>query len=126
MSIGEKGICVRILEKELRIACPPNQESALRDAAQYLDSQMRKIRQTGRVIGLDRIAMMAALNITNELLTMRNRLSPAEENFLERIKELQDKIDTVLATQGYLRASVKEESLPCEKEKKGVIEETNI
>lgn len=124
MSIGEKGICVRILEKELRIACPPNQESALRDAAQYLDGQMRKIRQTGRVIGLDRIAMMAALNITNELLTMRNRLSPAEENFLERIKELQDKIDTVLATQGYLRASVKEESLPCEKEE--VIEETNI
>lgn len=109
MSIGEKGICVRILEKELRIACAPNQESALRDAAQYLDMQMRKIRQTGRVIGLDRIAMMAALNITNELLTMRNRLSPAEENFLERIKELQEKIDTVLSTQGHLRASVKEE-----------------
>jgi cell division protein ZapA len=71
MSIGENGICVRILEKEFRVACSESQELALRDAAQYLDKQMRLIRQSGRVIGLERIAVMAALNITNELLTLK-------------------------------------------------------
>ena len=67
MSMSEKGFCVRILEKEFRVSCSPNQELALRDAALYLDRQMRKIRQSGKVIGLDRICVMAALNITNEL-----------------------------------------------------------
>lgn len=96
MSVGEKGICVRILEKEYRVACRQEQENALREAAQYLDKQMRLIRQTGRVIGLERIAVMAALNIANELLILRN--TPPEENevFSERIRVLQQKIDGVL------------------------------
>lgn len=97
MSVGDKGICVRILEKEFRVACAKNQESALREAAQYLDKQMRQIRQAGRVIGLDRIAVMAALNITNELLTLKNKgPEAAGESFVQRLKLLQEKIDGVL------------------------------
>lgn len=98
MSIGEKGICVRILEKEFRVACAKDQESALRDAALYLDKQMRVIRNTGRIIGLERIAVMAALNITNELLKLKNNPSATGEIFFERIKVLQEKIDSALAT----------------------------
>lgn len=97
MSIGEKGICVRILEKEFRIACPVSQEQALRDAAQYLDKQMKLIQKSGRVIGMERIAVMAALNITNELLALKNTAFEPDEAFSERLKLLQDKIDNVLA-----------------------------
>jgi cell division protein ZapA len=97
MSIGENGFCVRILEKEFRVACPKSQETALREAAQYLDKQMRLIRQSGRVIGLERIAVMAALNITNELLSLKNATFEPDEAFAERLKLLQEKIDNVLA-----------------------------
>lgn len=97
MSIGEKGICVRILEKEFRIACPKSQEQALRDAALYLDKQMRIIRQGGRVIGLERIAVMAALNIAHELLLLKSAPVQTGDAFSERLKVLQDKIDGVLS-----------------------------
>lgn len=98
MSIGDKGICVRILEKEFRVACPKNQEHALREAAQYLDQQMRQIRQAGRVIGIERIAVMAALNITNELLNLKNKAPEQQgETFVQRLKVLQEKIDGVLS-----------------------------
>lgn len=96
MNTGENGVCVRILEKELRIACPANQEQALRESARYLDQQMRRIQQTGKVIGLERIAMMAALNIANEYLTLKNGPSESELQFANRLKEMQDKIDGVL------------------------------
>lgn len=98
MSMGEKGICVRILEKEFRVGCEASQETALRDAAQYLDKQMRLIRQTGRVIGMERIAVMAALNIANELLKLKNDPTASGEIFFERIKVLQEKIDGALAS----------------------------
>ncbi len=93
MSMGEKGICVRILEKEFRVGCAAEQEPALREAALYLDKQMRTIRQTGRVIGTERIAVMAALNIANELLKLKNNPLAAGETFFERIRLLQEKID---------------------------------
>ncbi|MFI4937090.1 MAG: cell division protein ZapA [Candidatus Berkiellales bacterium] len=96
MSIGEKGICVRILEKEYRVSCTKHQEAALSDAAQYLDEQMQFIRKTGRVIGAERIAVMAALNIAHELLKLKSKHVVAEEEFSERIKVLQDKIDHVI------------------------------
>ncbi|MBN9287671.1 MAG: hypothetical protein BGO43_12780 [Gammaproteobacteria bacterium 39-13] len=101
MSIGENGICVRILEKEFRVACSESQELALRDAAQYLDKQMRLIRQSGRVIGLERIAVMAALNITNELLTLKKTAFEPDEAFSERLRLLQEKIDSVLARESF-------------------------
>ena len=94
--MSDNGVCVRILEKDFRIACPKSQEQALRDAALYLDKQMRHIRQTGRVIGIDRIAVMAALNITNELLTLKNAAFEPDEAFSERLKMIQEKIDVVL------------------------------
>lgn len=106
MSIGEKGICVRILEKEFRVACPKSQEQALRDAAQYLDKQMKLIRQSGRVIGIERIAVMAALNIANELLSLKNTAFEPDEAFSERLKVLQDKIDNVLARESTVREPV--------------------
>ena len=61
-------ITVRILDKEYQVACPEDQQAELEVSAKYLDKQMRSIRDTGKVIGLERIAVMAALNISYELL----------------------------------------------------------
>ena len=61
-------ITVRILDKEYQVACPEDQQAELVVSAKYLDKQMRSIRDTGKVIGLERIAVMAALNISYELL----------------------------------------------------------
>ncbi|MCB1853685.1 MAG: cell division protein ZapA [Pseudomonadales bacterium] len=61
-------VTVKILDKEYQVACPAEQEAELMVSAKYLDKQMRGIRDTGKVIGLERIAVMAALNISHELL----------------------------------------------------------
>ena len=61
-------ISVRILDKEYQVACPEDQQEELVVSAKYLDKQMRSIRDSGKVIGLERIAVMAALNISYELL----------------------------------------------------------
>ena len=64
-------ISVRILEKEYFVACPYDERSDLLDSAEYLNGKMREIRDSGKVVGLDRIAVMAALNLANELLRVR-------------------------------------------------------
>ncbi len=86
---------VRILDKEYQVACPPEQEAALLEAARHLDRQMRGIRETGKVIGLERIAVMAALNTTHELLqkTAEGHLSRAGQ---EQLRRLNDRVDDAL------------------------------
>lgn len=61
-------VSVKILDKEYQVACPADQEAELLTSARYLDQQMRSIRESGKVIGLERIAVMAALNISHELI----------------------------------------------------------
>ena len=61
-------VSVRIMEKEYVIACPYDERSALLDAAEFLNTRMREIRDSGRVVGIDRIAVMAALNLAHEYL----------------------------------------------------------
>ncbi len=60
-------INIKILEKEYQVGCPPDERAALLDSAELLNSKMREIRDSGRVVGLERIAVMAALNIANDL-----------------------------------------------------------
>ena len=64
---------IEILGKEYPVACAPEQEQTLLAAAHNLDQQMRKIRATGKVIGLERIAIMAALNLSHEVLSLREK-----------------------------------------------------
>lgn len=88
-------VLVRILDKEYQIACPPEQEADLLAAARHLDKQMRTVRDTGKVVGLERIAVMVALNISHELLKQREGgLDDATSN--EQIKRLGDRIDDAL------------------------------
>jgi cell division protein ZapA len=66
-------VTVRILDKEYRVGCEPDEQEGLIQSARMLDRHMREIRQTGRVIGTDRIAVMAALNIAHELIQLQRR-----------------------------------------------------
>lgn len=90
------GITVKISNKEYQVNCPKGNESELFDAAQYLDLKMREIRNTGKVIGTERIAIMAALNIAHELLSHKTEIINNEQAFVERLYYLQKKISGAL------------------------------
>ena len=90
-------VSVDILDKEYQVACPADEELALAQAARYLDQHMRDIRSTGRVIGLERVAIMAALNISHELLALKSgdsAIETSEEH--ERLSALNSQLDEVL------------------------------
>ena len=65
-------VSVRVLDREYQVACPAEERSDLLDSAEYLDARMREVRDTGKVVGLDRIAVISALNIANELINRMN------------------------------------------------------
>ncbi|MFK7975965.1 MAG: cell division protein ZapA [Halioglobus sp.] len=88
-------VTVHILDKEYQVACPENQESELASSAKYLDKQMRSIRDTGKVIGLERIAVMAALNISFELLQASTQSNSAQGSN-GALKQLNSKLDDAL------------------------------
>ncbi|MDC0663203.1 cell division protein ZapA [Marinobacter sp. SS21] len=73
---------VKILDKEYLVACPEDARRALEQAAQHLDRKMREIRASGKVFGTERIAVMAALNITHELL-QQDTMSTAAASILQ-------------------------------------------
>lgn len=89
-------VSVRILEKEYQVACPASERTALLDSAEALNDRMREIRDSGKVVGLDRIAVMAALNMANELLQAREKGESLEHTVGNRIKLLSDRVETVL------------------------------
>lgn len=98
---------VRILDKEYRIACLPEEQDGLLSAAQLLDRRMREIRQTGRVIGGDRIAVLAALNVIYELMQQHTRERRTSGGTLDRIQRLQQRIEWALGNEGQLDAGQK-------------------
>jgi len=86
---------VKILDKEYQVACPEDQEAQLLVSAKYLDTQMRNIRDSGKVIGLERIAVMAALNISYELLQASEHAS-SDAASSEPLNRLNRKLDDAL------------------------------
>jgi cell division protein ZapA len=90
-------VSVRILEKEYQVACLPEERSELLDSAEYLNGKMREIRDAGNIIGLDRIAVMAALNLTHELLKMRGRGEVVDTDVGEKIRQLRERVEGALS-----------------------------
>lgn len=116
MSSEEKGTKVRILDKEYRISCSSDAEPALYEAASYLDGQMRQIRHSGRVIGAERIAIMAALNLSHELLALKQKTSDEDVEVLrDRLQALQQKIDDAISDEGQPYDRLKDERAFSEK-----------
>ena len=92
-------VSVKILEKEYHVACPPEERPALLESAEYLNRKMREIRDSGKVIGLERIAVMAALNIAHELLSMRLGEGFDVGAARRRIGDIEAKLEAALAKQ---------------------------
>jgi cell division protein ZapA len=90
-------VSVRILEKEYFVACPHDERAALLDAAEFLSGRMREIRDSGKVVGLDRVAVMAALNLANELLRIRDQESKVTSATLTRVRGARERAEAALA-----------------------------
>lgn len=87
-------VYIKILDKDYQIACPPKERDALTLAAQELDERMRVIRNTGSIIGLERIAVMAALNLCHELQKTNAASNP--EILEANLQRLSDKLEAAL------------------------------
>ncbi len=91
-------VSVRILEKEYFIACPYEERSALLDSAEFLNSRMREVRDSGKVVGLDRIAVMVALNLTHELMQLKSRETKVESDAGTKVRNMRERVESALAT----------------------------
>ena len=96
MSGDSTKVKVSILDKDYMVACAESECDALHESAAHLDKRMQEIRASGKIIGLDRIAVMAALNITHEMLQQR-RGGVVDDVLNERIRRLQAKVEDALS-----------------------------
>ena len=96
MSSEPGAIKILILDKEYLVACPPEETEALRVSAQHLSDKMREIRESGKVVGVDRIAVMAGLNIAHEAIQSEAGVE-ASENAARRLGNLNAHIEETLA-----------------------------
>lgn len=104
MSRDDKGLDINLLGREFRVACPADEQQALTSAAVYLDRKMREIREQGKVIGVERIAVMAALNIAYELLSARAGDGFDSTEIQRRMNSMEALLDEALADQNELFA----------------------
>lgn len=94
-SNSKKGINITIMGKDFSVAAPAEQQEDLLEAARFLDGSMKDIQKTGKIIGVERCAIMAALNITNDFLKLQ-KVSAQNSDIESRLQALQEKIDGVL------------------------------
>lgn len=88
-------VTIRVLEKEYQVACPPEEKDALLNSARYLDEKMREIRDERKMVGADRVAVMAALNIAHDLIQCQT--GDAEgPNADGKLRSLQGKIEAAI------------------------------
>ena len=96
MSQSSEPVSVIILDKKYQFACDPEQRSQLVEAARHLDATMNEIKETGRLMSLERIALQAALNFSAELLKLQQAETHRQEKFDSKIRDLADRIDDAL------------------------------
>jgi cell division protein ZapA len=89
-------VSVRLLDREYQVACPADERSDLLDSAEYLDTKMREVRDGGKVVGLDRIAVISALNLANELIKLRRNGSVVDSDLGSKIRTLCERVESAL------------------------------
>lgn len=92
MSTGTEQVKVRILDHDYQVACPPEEREALLKAADYLSRNMAEVRDSGRVVGMDRIAVMVALNLAHQYLGAEATQTALAETATQRIAKLRLKL----------------------------------
>lgn len=92
-------ITVKIMGAEYVVTCPPDEHEALVASAEFLNGRMSAIKKRGRALGAEKIAVMAALNLARELLTLKGDASvlPPDSKASDRVKQFARDIDTTLS-----------------------------
>lgn len=96
MSAAVAHVTIRILEKEYNVACPAEDKAALLASAELLNGKMREIRDSGKVVGLDRVAVMAALNLANELIKAQTQDQELKNIVGVRVRAMREHLDSAL------------------------------
>lgn len=96
MSEDVTPVTINILDKEYVISCPPDEEKALLAAAQMLSQQMKELRQGGKVIGAERIAVMTGLNIAHQMMKQQSGRNDMNTGISNRVQMLQSKVESAL------------------------------
>ncbi len=99
--MSAKSVDVEILGREFTIACTDEERQGLLDAVDYLEKKMRDIRDAGKVVGLERVAIMAALNLSHEVLNTKAG-DVDIGSYKRRINTMQSQIEEVIADQNKL------------------------
>ena len=89
-------VTVRILEKDYYVACPAAEKRDLMASVELLNQKMREIRDSGKVVGLDRVAVMAALNLANELIKIQGQGEELKDIVGLRVKSMRERLDDAL------------------------------
>lgn len=97
MSQTSEPIAVTILDREFRVSCAPAEREALQSAAVHLDQQMRDLRERARGMSAESVAIMAALNLSDQVLKMRLELDQRREHVDSRLQTLVSRLDEQLA-----------------------------
>ena len=95
-NVVSEPITVSILDRDYQFACQPDERKALKEAALFLDERMRSIKGSGRLMTLERIAVMTALNLSDELLKLQKNEKHRQENVDSRIRLLANELDDAL------------------------------
>ena len=93
--MSNNSIDIKILDKEYRVSCPLDEQEALQASARFLNEKLDEIKSRGSIIGTERIAVMAALNLAHELVTNQGYQN-GFDNLDSRVSNLNDKIDLAL------------------------------
>lgn len=96
MKSGPGGVTINILGKELAVACPDDEREALLAAARELDQRMRNVADGGKVVGGERVAVMAALNLSNDLLQCRQHSGEVPGDLDTRLAKLTERVEAAL------------------------------
>jgi len=97
-----KSLQIAIMGREFRVACPEDEQAGLLEAVDYLNRKMLEIRDAGKVIGLERIAIMAALNIAHEFLSTKVGGTFDMAEIKRRMTQMETVIDQAMSEQAKL------------------------
>lgn len=93
-------VAVRLLDREYLVACPDEERDGLIAAARLLDGQMRRVRDGNRMAGLDRIAVLAALNLAHELAQLRAERGGHQAEIGRALADMNRRLDQLLEASG--------------------------
>jgi len=95
--VENKVISIRVLDKEYQVACPVDEEPALLESARLLDEKMREIRNARKMVGADRVAVMAALNLAHDFLQLQSNGDNEGPVMETKLRNLQNKVEAAIA-----------------------------